>query len=81
MRESPRIVDAKARFAQRLAERRELRKCLPEILADVAALVGKEAATKTSFGAPTGRRPLLRLFPRKDHVPPISISRKMVKFC
>ena len=32
---------AKARVKQRLAERRELRKCLPEILADVAALVGR----------------------------------------
>ena len=42
---------AKARVKQRLAERRELRKCLPEILADVAALVGKEAATQATLEA------------------------------
>ena len=42
---------AKARTAQRLAERRELRKCLPEILADVAAVVGKGAATQATLEA------------------------------
>ena len=42
---------AKARVTQRLAERRELRKCLPEILADVAALVGREAATQATLEA------------------------------
>ena len=42
---------AKARVTQRLTERRELRKCLPEILADVAALVGREAATQATLEA------------------------------
>ena len=42
---------AKVRAAQRLSERRELRNCLPEILADVAALVGKEAATRATLEA------------------------------
>jgi hypothetical protein len=48
---SKEVKAAKARVTQRLAERRELRKCLPEILADVAALVGKEAATQTTLEA------------------------------
>jgi len=48
---SKEVKAAKARVTQRLAERRELRKCLPEILADVAALVGREAATQATLEA------------------------------
>jgi len=41
----------KARIKRRLAERRELRKCLPEILADVAALVGRQTAMQATLKA------------------------------